>query len=224
MDYALVVMAKEPIVGLVKTRMCPPLSEKAAAKLYKALLLDTLELVKSVDNSHRIIAFSPGATEDSMRKIVGAEFELKAQRGNDLGERLSNLFQDLLGAYSKVVVLGSDSPTLPPEVLQEAFTRLDSCEIVLGPCLDGGYYLVGAKTPQIKEVFKDIAWGTDVVLKQTIDRARSQGLNIFCLKMWYDIDTWADVEQLMRELKDNGGASPFLARWTKKFLRKYMAD
>ncbi len=200
------------------------MNEIEAAKLYRALLLDTLELAKGLDSVHKILAFTPEAAEGKIKKIVGSGYDLRPQKGNDLGEKLRNLFLDLLGAYNKVVALSSDSPTLPLELLNEAFAKLDSYEAVIGPCLDGGYYLIGTRTSKIEELFKDIDWSTEVVLRQTLERAQNIGFSIYRLQIWYDIDTWADVEQLMREIKSSKASSPFFARWTRKFLDHYLAN
>jgi rSAM/selenodomain-associated transferase 1 len=124
------------------------------------------------------------------------------QRGNGLGERLVNIFADLLDAgFSKIVIMGSDSPTLPTAYVHEAFAALSDprTDAVLGPCSDGGYYLVGARALHVG-LFENITWSTSAVLAETLAQARLHQLHVTLLPAWYDIDNGADLHKLAGEL------------------------
>jgi len=123
-----------------------------------------------------------------------------------LGERLVNIFADLLHeGFPRVVIMDSDSPTLPTAYVQEAFTLLGDPkhDAVFGPCSDGGYYLVGARTVH-SELFENITWSTATVLTETLEQARLHGLSIALLPPWYDVDNGADLHKLAAELGQLG--------------------
>lgn len=203
MDRALVVMAKKPTVGKTKTRLCPPLTRKEAADLYRCLLLDTLALMSRVEYVQPIVAHLPADAAPFFRRIAPAGFGFVRQAEADLGERLDNVVQHCLGeGYQKVVVIDSDSPTLPESYLHSAFRALDepNVDVVLGPCDDGGYYLIGLKSPQ-STLFRGIVMSTSTVAAETVERARSQGLQTHCLPYWYDVDTAEDLERLVAEFR-----------------------
>jgi glycosyltransferase A (GT-A) superfamily protein (DUF2064 family) len=141
------------------------------------------------------------------------------QAGADLGERLHNaVVRSLQEGYRQVVITDSDSPTLPLAYLQQAFHQLDdpAVDVVLGPCEDGGYYLVGIKAP-CAPLFCGVAMSTPSVLSDTVARANEQGLNVSCLPAWYDIDTYQDLRRLTKELDD---ASSTVARHTRAYLSR----
>lgn len=217
MDGALVVMAKKPTVGETKTRLCPPLTPKAAADLYRCLLLDTLALMSQLEDVQPIVAHLPADSGRFFRRIAPPGFRFVRQVGADLGERLDNVVQHcLLEGYQKVVVIDSDSPTLPKSYLCSAFRALDesNVDVVLGPCDDGGYYLIGLKSPQAT-LFRGIVMSTSTVAAETVERATSQGLQTHCLPNWYDVDTAEDLERLVAELRSQ---AQHQASQTRAFL------
>lgn len=219
MDRALVVMAKKPTVGKTKTRLCPPLTPKEAADLYHCLLLDTLALMSQIEYVQAIVAHLPAGAEAFFRRIAPPGFRFVRQVGTNLGERLDNVVQHCLReGYEKVVVIDSDSPTLPESYLHSAFRALDesSVDVVLGPCDDGGYYLIGLKSPQ-STLFRGIAMSTSTVAAETVERARSKGLETRCLPNWYDVDTAEDLERLVAELRS---PARHQASHTRAFLSK----
>ena len=137
--------------------------------------------------------------------------------GADLGERLDNVLRDCLqSGYRQVVVTDSDSPTLPAAHLEQAFGELDdpAVDVVLGPCEDGGYYLVGLKAP-CSALFRGIVMSTSTVLAETLERAEEQGLRVACLHSWYDVDTYEDLGRLAEELASQ---PDHVARHTRAFL------
>jgi rSAM/selenodomain-associated transferase 1 len=201
MDNALIVVAKRPSPGNTKTRLVPPLTPEQAADLYNCLLFDTLDVMRHVGNAQPVIAYAPADAESYFRGIAPQGFEWIAQHGQTLGQRLDNVLRaHLKMGYARAVVMDSDSPTLPPTYLEQAFEELEDerVDVVVGPCEDGGYYLIGLKRP-CSALF-DVVMSTATVLQETLQRAHGQGLQTACLPTWYDIDTPEDLERLRREL------------------------
>ena len=145
MSNALVLYMKAPRPGTVKTRLTPRVSAGEAAELYRAFILDTLHLAQGIAGASLFVAWTPEDGLAELRSALGnPNVEWTGQRGRDLGERLSNTFAAFLGdEWDKIVVLGGDSPLLPPAYVEEAFAALDRHDVVLGPAEDGGYYLIG---------------------------------------------------------------------------------
>ncbi len=196
---ALAIMAKAPNPGEVKTRLIPPLEPETSASLYHNFILDKINQVKNIKEAKPFIAYTPEKSEPFFKKIAPG-FTLISQVGADLGMRLTNLSNTLLNqGYRKVVILDSDTPNLPLEYIRLALQRLDQFDIILGPCEDGGYYLIGLKS-FFPEIFNEIPWSTSRVTKLTIKKAEAIGLTIFLLNEWYDVDTLKDLIRLKRDL------------------------
>jgi rSAM/selenodomain-associated transferase 1 len=197
---ALLVVAKQPAAGQTKTRLCPPLDGATAAALYECFLRDTLAVMREVAGVQRTIAFLPEDAAGYFRDLA-PDMALTAQRGADLGERLANLLGDALAAGAgQAVVMDSDSPSLPPAYVAQAFAALDGpADVVLGPCDDGGYYLIGLKQPQPR-LLREVPMSTPTVVKDTLTLAAELGLRTALLPPWYDVDTVAELAQLQREL------------------------
>jgi rSAM/selenodomain-associated transferase 1 len=192
-------MAKAPVAGQVKTRLVPPLTHEQAAELYRALLLDQLANLKNFTTAERYIAYAPNDVEPRMRDLGGDEFQYLPQRGDDLGARMEHLFSDLQNrGYSRIILIGSDLPTLPVQILSDAFTRLSSrdIQVVLGPSRDGGYYLVGMNQPT-PEIFANMTWSHDRVLDQTTERLTRLGVGFGLTASWFDLDTIDDLRRLL---------------------------
>ena len=147
---------------------------------------------------------------------LAPDFALVAQRGDDLGARLSHAFEDLLADGAPgAIVIGSDVPTLPSAVLGAALERLAGADLVLGPSEDGGYYLIGLREPRAA-LFADMAWSTAVVFEETMRRASALGLDVGLLPAWFDVDTAADLERLEASLAAPGSG----ARHTRRFFAR----
>jgi rSAM/selenodomain-associated transferase 1 len=218
---ALMVVAKEPLAGRTKTRLSPPLSGQQATDLYRCFLLDTLELMRRVGGVQPIIAYLPPEAESFFRCFAPPDFDFIPQVGADLGERLDNVLTHCLqSGYCQAVVMDSDSPTLPVTYLRQAFRELDdpTVDVVLGPCDDGGYYLIGLKSP-CSALFRGIVMSTSTVVTETLERAREQRLRVACLPHWYDVDTSEDLERLIEELCSQ---PDHLAQHTRAFLSHTM--
>lgn len=212
------IMAKAPRPGRVKTRLAPPLSRAAAARLARCFLLDTVARVAQLDRARGALLYSPRASQQVFRRMA-AGFMLIPQHSGDLGRRLALAFRDLLDLnLGPVVVIGSDVPSLPTSILERALSSLKDSRMdgVLGPSEDGGYYLIGLRRP-CAELFRGIAWSTPKVFEQTMTRARQQRLRIRVLPRWWDIDTPEDLQQLRGWLVSQPGAE--LAH-TRRFLKQ----
>lgn len=199
---AVAVMTKVPGMTVVKSRLHEALGEARATELYRCFLLDRLDVVASLSDITGIVAFTPLEAETLMRALAPPTLRLVPQRGADLGERLSNILTELLDCgHAGAIAVDSDSPTLPMAYLAEAATVLSraTCDIVLGPCEDGGYYLVGLRRPQ-PALFEGIPWSTDAVFAMTLDKARARGLSVHVLPHWFDVDTEADLQRLHADM------------------------
>jgi rSAM/selenodomain-associated transferase 1 len=220
---ALFVMAKDPRAGQVKTRLCPPLTPEVAARLYQCFLLDVLDLVAGLPGVDPVIAFSPPEAQEEFSRLTSGRFQLIPQEGPDLGARLENSFRVLFQqGYTRVAAVSTDTPDLPAKYLQEAFFRLRDARVVLGPCPDGGYYLIGLSSPT-PELFRDMPWSTDRVVPETEVRVKSMGLALSYLPEWHDVDTGADLERLVRELTE-AARSDNRAPRTTRFCRQEFRD
>jgi uncharacterized protein len=205
LSTALVIFAKAPVPGQVKTRLCPPLTPDEAATLHGSFVLDTLERTKaaiakgclSVD---RYIACLPSASLVFFKILEERHgVRLFDQVGDDLGQRMYRAFADLFGlGYRQVFIVGTDVPTLPLSVFQQAVSLIESHDLVLGPATDGGYYLIGLQRP-VPELFTGVPWSTASVLAATRQNASSLGLTIGLLKDWRDIDVPEDLRALIHD-------------------------
>ena len=213
---ALLVVAKRPAPGRTKTRLTPPLSPEQAAALYECFLRDTLDLVRRLSGVTPAIVYLP-AEERAYFEALAPDFELLLQEGDDLGERLDSALTRLLVAgYQHVAIMNSDGPTLPPACLTGAFDALaGGADIVLGPCDDGGYYLIGLKQPAPR-LLREVRMSTPDVLADTIAIAAEEGLTVELLPTWYDVDDAESLERLINELAT---APPEMARHTRALLR-----
>ena len=199
---AVVVMTKVPGMAVVKSRLHDFLGEAQATELYRCFLLDRLDAVARLDEVSGAVAYTPREAEALMRTLAPPSLGLVPQRGADLGERLSAVLTELLGrGHAGAIAVDSDSPTLPMAYVLEAATALSAsaCDVVLGPCEDGGYYLVGLRSPR-PALFEGIPWSTDAVFALTLAKARASGLSVHILPPWFDVDTEADLERLHAEI------------------------
>ena len=212
---ALIVVAKRPAPGKTKTRLCPPLSPELASALYECFLFDTLDQMRQVSDAVHVIAY---LDECDYFQRLAPDFELIPQEGDDLGERLDHALTSYLSrGYERVIIMDSDSPTLPPEYLSQAFNVLsEGADVVLGPCDDGGYYLIGVKRPTPR-LLREVHMSTPTVAAETIALAKEEGLNLVRLPVWYDVDDAASLSRLRQEI---GVLHPSVAVHTRQFLQQ----
>lgn len=202
-EGAIVVFAKAPIPGQVKTRLCPPLTPDEAATVHGSFVLDTLERTRTAVSKFRLsvdryLACSPSSNLAFFKIMEERQaVTLLDQVGNDLGAKMNGVFDILFArGYRRVVIVGTDVPSLPLESYQQAVQLLDQHDTVLGPAVDGGYYLIGLKKPA-PSLFQDIPWSTDRVLALTKEKARELNLTLGLLREWRDVDTIDDLKMLI---------------------------
>jgi uncharacterized protein len=190
MKQALAIFAKTPIPGLVKTRLTPPLSPEEGSDLYRCMLLDTVNRVRTLQIDTFI--FFEGDLRFFRDAFPG--LPLIPQQTCDLGGRLETAFTTLSAlGYGAQVVIGSDAPDLPLSFIREAFGQLGAGrDAVFGPAEDGGYYLVGLKGAY-QGIFRDIPWSSAQVLETSLERAHESGLQAALLPGWYDVDAYQDL-------------------------------
>lgn len=185
--------------GQVKTRLARGIGVAGAARVYRSFVVALASRFATVADQ-RLLCFTPRERRGEFTELAEPDWTLVPQAAGDLGERMSSFFGEAFHAGSdRVVLIGSDSPTLPVEYVRQAFERLGERDVVVGPTPDGGYYLIGARraTPP---VFDNVAWSTPEVFGQTIERLRAAGLTYEPLPSWYDVDELPDVLRLRDEL------------------------
>jgi rSAM/selenodomain-associated transferase 1 len=212
----IVVVGKAPQAGSTKTRLSPPLSQADATALYAAFLTDTLAIALAMDWHSVTLVYPPTeGAGDALRSFVPERVGLKAQSGLGLGAALADAFASHFEAgFGRVVLIGSDNPNLPRRLLDAADRALDDCDLVIGPSSDGGYYLIGMDRPHLG-VFENITWSTEMVYRQTLERAAALGLRCQSLDEWYDVDTIDDLRRLRADLAND---APTVAAATRAAL------
>jgi rSAM/selenodomain-associated transferase 1 len=216
----LVIMAKEPRVGLTKTRLCPPLTLDEAARLYEALLRDSISLANGLVGIDLAIAVTPPESIAYFKNISPPDTLLMPVECIDIGDCLTQVLGNLLDmGYPSALAFNADGPSVPQEYIQTAVNKLDACDVVLGPSEDGGYYLVGLKQLHA-EIFVGVSWSTPKVLSQTLTKIKVLGLEAELLPPWFDVDTAADIERIRSE---NAKLPPDLLVHTRRFLTDFAA-
>jgi len=216
---ALILFLKYPEPGKVKTRLGAELGFELAAKLYELFIKQTFELAQNCSAQQIFVAYEPIDRKDEFAEFVPKKFAIFPQEGKNLGERMLNAFKDAFArGYKNVAILGSDSPTLPLENIDDAFEKLSKSDLVLGPAEDGGYYLIGLNKAHCG-LFENIEWSSDSVLQLTIESAKKLQLSYELLPSWYDVD---NKETLIRAAKDekNGMIKSLIERHSEIVLKK----
>lgn len=195
------VFAKYWAPGEVKTRLAAAIGEIPAARLHRVFLETLLRRFAGVGD-RRVLAYSPAARAAEFAALNAPGWSLESQGDGDLGQRMQAYFRSAFAAgATRVVLIGSDSPTVPEEVIQMAFEALKDRRAVLGPATDGGYYLVGA-AEAVPPIFDRMAWSQPAVWAQTVERLQGNDWDFAVLSGWYDVDEVSDLEQLARELEE----------------------
>ncbi|MBI5050314.1 MAG: TIGR04282 family arsenosugar biosynthesis glycosyltransferase [Nitrospirae bacterium] len=195
---ALIIFVKAPVLGTVKTRLQPSLGAEETLKLYKSFVTEIVSKCAGLKGIAKFLGCSPSRDGDFIQRLAGThEFESFDQRGKNLGEKIVNAFRDYFKkGYTEIVLIGSDSPTIPAEYIKLAFSELRKNDFVIGPCCDGGMYLVGAKKKIMSEIFRNITWDTGEVLNKVLKKTNSLNVRYSLLPFWYDIDTIEDLNFL----------------------------
>lgn len=205
MKAAVAIICKAPIEGRSKTRMIPLVGAAAAARLAGAFLSDVSDVIiqaRAAYTLQGVAVYAPAGSEPALRSHVPSDFRLLCRQDAELGQVLQSSSHQLFAdGHSHVILVNADSPTLPVSRLTKALTLLeaDGDRIVLGPAIDGGYYLIGLKRP-LREVFTDIPWSTSETLAKTRERAWAIGVPIAELAPWYDVDDAETLAMLKAEL------------------------
>ncbi|MCW8930415.1 MAG: TIGR04282 family arsenosugar biosynthesis glycosyltransferase [Gammaproteobacteria bacterium] len=196
-DNLIIIFAREPVSGLVKTRLIPTLGKEGATKLYCRLLDYTVKHVTESELSPVNLCITPESQPSYFTQMACAEqFEISVQMGNDLGVRMYNALLEGLKQYSKVILIGTDCPFLTATDLRQAINVLDEHDMVFSPTRDGGYVLVGAKKV-LPGIFKNIDWGTEKVMEQTRYALIANQLDWKELSEQDDIDVKDDLKYLL---------------------------
>lgn len=200
------VFVKHPQPGKVKTRLAADIGPENAAAVYSAFVNDLVARFRQTAD-RRLLGYSP-KTDDATKffsELVGVDYQLWPQPDVGLGERMAGFFQHAFGVGAKrVVLIGSDSPSLPLRYVEQAFELLSNNDMVFGPATDGGYYLVGLNrscSEQAQELFSEIDWSSERVLAQSINRAQRCDVSVGLLDPWYDVDTLDDLRMLVGHLR-----------------------
>lgn len=216
----LLVFARLPEPGKVKTRLAADIGPERALAVYEAMLRDVLAGIGASTPETEIEFLwppTPHANGALLRRAFGAH-ATAMQTGPTLGDRLSMAFSERFFFHrtKKIVAIGVDDPTLTRELLDHAFALLDSCEYVVGPASDGGYYLIGCRALSFDpDVFHGIEWGTSSVFATTMQKIAGTGRTVAVLPERYDIDTGRDLERFASE-EHEGELGTLLRDWTKR--------
>jgi len=228
-NRTLVIMAKAPKPGIVKTRLIESLPSSAVTALYRCLLEDTLALAKSLTGV-AVAVMCPAPDQDELAHLFGNSVQVVAQKGEGLAAGLTSVFRHFTAAGGqRVIAFNSDSPHLAPSVLDSAFARLATHDVVVGPTLDGGYYLVGAKAAH-PSLFEGDGMGTKSALDTLLARTKVLELSVGFTEPFYDIDVADDLLLLARELRLGPAKAPRTAVWFSKWeqavtqLRKSLGE
>jgi hypothetical protein len=218
-NHALVIMAKAPRRGAVKTRLTPSLSTEAVTEFYCCLLEDTLALARSLSltsNDVDVAIMCPDSDVSELAQLAGREVSVVAQNGEGLAAGLTSVFAHFAAGQQRIIAFNSDSPHLPPSVLEDAFETLATHDVVVGPTHDGGYYLVGA-TASHPTLFASDGMGTNSALEKLLSRARVLDLSVGFAAPFYDIDVVDDLTRLAKELRLAPERAPRTAAWLKEW-------
>lgn len=190
-NTALVVFAKAPVAGQVKTRLIPALGAAGAAMLAQRMLAHALEQALALPVAHLELCVSPDPAHPAFAREVadsGGRLHLTLQGDGDLGERMHRALTRLLARHDKALLMGTDAPGLTTAVLGQAAAALDGHDVVFVPALDGGYALIGL-TRSAPEIFQGMTWSTPRVMAETRERARRAGLR------WAELEAVADIDE-----------------------------
>jgi uncharacterized protein len=211
-DCTLVIMAKAPRTGTVKTRLAQCLPPPAVTALYRCLLDDTMALARSLDGV-KVAVMCPASDVDDLACLAGDAVHVVAQTGDGLAAGLTSVFAHFAASgRQRIVAFNSDSPHLPPSVLEKAFEALATCDVVVGPTHDGGYYLVGARATH-PGLFDGDGMGTSNALETLLERTQALGLSVRLADPFYDIDVASDLIRLDAELRLAPARAPRTADW-----------
>jgi rSAM/selenodomain-associated transferase 1 len=202
-DTCILLFVKYPEKGKVKLRLSKDLNEDNVLEMYRCFVLDTLTMIEKIDVPF-FICFHPPDAQSKFQNWLGSNLLFLPQRGNDLGERMKNSLAEVFTkGFQKAILMGSDSPDLPEDYIKQATTTLQTNDVVLGPTVDGGYYLIGFKTTTFTpSVFEEIHWSSPLVFQETMMKLKQAQCSLGLLPIWSDIDTLSDLNNLVRRTRN----------------------
>ena len=203
----LIVFAKKPLPGRVKTRLQPEITPEMSLEIYRSFVEDTLENISGFPETETWLGCYPEADDPWFREL-SARYTLRLfnQEGENLGVRMERAFRKLNDRSIQFkVIIGTDSPHLPAEYISEAFYYLKSYPVVIGPSRDGGYYLLGI-AGNLPPIFDDIKWSTNTVFTSTIRKLEEENIRYHLLPEGFDVDTFKDLLHLKSHLDDFKGS------------------
>ena len=212
------IFLRAPQLGRVKTRLARFLDQEVVLALYKGFVADLLETLRTTGYTTRIY-FYPADAADAVRHWLGDTYLFIPQRGEDLGARMANAFTDAFGCgIDRALLVGSDLPDLPASFFDQGFAALEREGTVIGPAIDGGYYMVGfQRAAWLPEVFDDMPWGGSDVLRRTLACFEARQRAVHLLPRWRDLDEYRDLESLIEKCQ----SMPQIAPHTRACLRAY---
>jgi len=212
-ERVLVIMAKAPRAGTVKTRLVPSLPPEAVPSFYSCLLADSIALARSLGTVD-VAIMCPEPDVGELAKLAGSTASVVAQQGEGLAAGLTSVFAHFTQGCRSTIAFNADSPHLPASVLEHAFELLATHDMVVGPTHDGGYYLVGAKAAH-PSLFANDGLGTSSALDRLLSRTRTLGLSLGVASAFYDIDVAEDLDRLATELRLAPERAPLTAQWLR---------
>lgn len=208
------VFARAPVAGQVKTRLAPDLDAVRIVDLYKCFVTDILNTLSQAGHPVRL-CYDPPDSGGIVRDWLGDGIACQAQDGKDLGEKMSNAFASAFASgVGRAILIGTDTPDLPSAIFTSAFSALTDHDAVIGPALDGGYYLIGFRSDTFRpSIFRDIAWSTASVYATTLARLTECNAIVYNLPAWRDIDSLTDLDALALSLVRGDTFAPATAAY-----------
>ena len=186
----IMVFVRNPGLGRVKTRLAKTIGDQAALEIYEILSKHTAKIISEID-SDKLIFYSEKIQDNDIWTVINCKKQIQTK--GDLGEKMLDAFQYGFSlGYKKIIIIGSDLYSLRPKHIESAFEQLENYDVVIGPALDGGYYLLGLNSV-IPEIFKQKQWSTSSILKDTLSDLKKFNVNL--LKPLNDIDTYEDLKK-----------------------------
>ena len=203
MKKALIIFVKAPLPGTVKTRLQKDLGRDETVRVYKSFITEITSQYAGMRGFDRLLGCAPAKDHEFLKEIAEKnKMKTFDQRGSDLGKKIVNAFRDYFKkGYTRVILIGSDSPTIPKEFIRKAFRALEKNDFVVGPCCDGGMYLVGARKKIESRLFQNIPWDTSDVLNMVLEKLYRYKIQFSMLPFWYDVDNIDDFKFLKLHLR-----------------------
>lgn len=201
-ESCVIVFAKAPITGRVKTRLAASLDVAIVVNLYRNFVKDIIEKITTAGHDIKIF-YDPPGTEPVMRNWLGNGHAFLLQKGTDLGQKMKNAFETIFkSGFDRAVLMGTDIPDLPEKIISDAMAELEIHDAVIGPAVDGGYYLIGFRAHTfLPAVFEEKSWGTSAVYQKTMRNLTAANMNVHQLPKWRDVDEYDDLNHLIQSLK-----------------------